>query len=75
MENTYVYSVLPPPKPLINPAVCVVGRPKSGKTMLSKRVAKQFDLVYLTVPIIVQSILDAQEKTQLYEDVSMNLDF
>lgn len=71
MENTFVYTVLPPPKPLINPAVCIVGRPKSGKTMLSKRVAKQFDLVYLTVPIVIQSILDAHENTQLHDDVKI----
>ena len=61
------------PQPVIFPSVCLTGPPKSGKTCLAKRVSLDLDLVYLTVPDILNSILEAKDVSNLHERVSFTL--
>lgn len=48
-------------RPIITPRVCVVGKPKSGKTTIARQLANQFNAVYITIPQIIQTILDSKD--------------
>lgn len=69
MERPLDYVSDSPPQPIIFPSVCLTGSPKSGKTCLAKRVSLDLDLVYLTIPDILNSILDAKDVSNLHEKV------
>ena len=60
---TYIFEA--PTQPIVLPTICVVGPPKSGKTTLSKSIAAEKELVYLSVPDILNSILDGNEVSSL----------
>ena len=62
-----------PPPPFVSPTISIVGPPKSGKTFIATRIAREFDIVYLTVPIIVQTILDGKENTDLHDKVARKI--
>ena len=64
---------LQPPKPFVKPSIFVLGPSKSGKTIAAERLSKELDLVYLTIPIIIQGILDGAEDTDLYDNIKSNL--
>jgi adenylate kinase family enzyme len=64
----------PPPQPQVKPRICVVGRPKSGKTSLAKQIAKSFDLEYLTVENILEFISNTKELTIFGEKVVLRVD-
>ncbi|KAJ3221922.1 adenylate kinase, partial [Clydaea vesicula] len=70
LENTFNFIDNPPPEPHIQPSIFIVGPPKSGKTLAAERIARDFDITYLTIPIILQAILDGKEDSELYEAVS-----
>ena len=61
------------PKPIVHPTVCIIGPPKSGKTSLAHSIANSMEMVYLTVPDIIRSILQGNETTSLYEKLSKTL--
>ncbi|RKO94807.1 hypothetical protein BDK51DRAFT_30962 [Blyttiomyces helicus] len=67
IQNTASYIHLPTPPPAVPPSICILGRPKSGKTALAAKLALEFGIVHLTVPLIIQSILDAKEETSLHD--------
>jgi adenylate/nucleoside-diphosphate kinase len=58
-----------PPQPMLFPTVCILGDVKSGKTTLAEGLSKVMNAVYLTVPIILQAIIDSNEATTLCEQV------
>jgi hypothetical protein len=63
-----------PPQPMLFPTLCILGDVKSGKTYLAESLSKVMNAVYLTVPIILQAILDSNEATTLCEQViALNL--
>lgn len=74
IHNTYSYINNPAPKPIIAPIVFILGPPKSGKTLAAKRIAEKYDLVYLTIPIILQAILDGKEDSKSYEIIKRTLE-
>jgi broad-specificity NMP kinase len=59
----------PPPKPVVRPTVCILGRPKSGKSGLATKLAQEYNLVHITVPIILESIVHGKDDTKLAEKV------
>ena len=71
MARPYDYVSDRTPQPVIFTTVCLTGPPKSGKTCLAKRVSQDLDLVYLTVPDILNSILEAKDVSNLHEKVSL----
>jgi hypothetical protein len=67
---TYLKCSTPPR--FIAPSIMVIGRGKSGKTMIAKRIGEQLNLVYLTVPQILQNVLDLEGETELAKSVSFS---
>lgn len=65
LRNPLKYVTQKPLVPILKTTLCVVGRPKSGKSSLCVKLCQELDLVHLTVPRIVESILEAGEETQL----------
>jgi adenylate kinase family enzyme/YHS domain-containing protein len=61
------------PKPSLGSTCCIVGNPKAGKSSLALSLAKSLDAVHLTVSKILQSILDGNESTSLYEQIRIGL--
>ncbi|KAJ3092712.1 adenylate kinase [Quaeritorhiza haematococci] len=72
--NTLTYVNQDPPKPIVRPTCVVLGRPKSGKTTLAKAVARDLQLVYLSIPIILQNIVDNHENTNLHDEIKSSLE-
>ncbi|KAI9344788.1 hypothetical protein DFJ73DRAFT_626763, partial [Zopfochytrium polystomum] len=73
MANTQAYVHLPPPKNPAPPKICLLGRPKCGKTELSEKLAAEYDIVHLTVPLILESILSERNNGQLANQVTETL--
>ncbi|ORY47443.1 P-loop containing nucleoside triphosphate hydrolase protein [Rhizoclosmatium globosum] len=65
IANIYEYINQPPPQTVVRPQICIVGRPKAGKSVAAERIAKEYDMVYLTISIIINSILQGKEHLQL----------
>ncbi|KAJ3138794.1 adenylate kinase [Physocladia obscura] len=65
LANTFEYISQPAPQPVVRPHICILGRTKSGKTALAAKIAAQYDLVHLTIPIIINSIINGKEKINL----------
>ena len=59
------------PEPSVFPSICITGPPKSGKTSLAKRAALDLELMYLTVPSIINSIVDSNDVTSAHENVKL----
>ena len=57
-------------QPIIHPTAFVLGQPKSGKTVLAESLATDLELVYLTIPIIISSILEGEEVSKLYDQMN-----
>lgn len=57
------------PSPMLFTTVCIVGDTKSGKTTLAASLAKSLDAVHLTIPKILQGIIDGQEITLLCDEL------
>ncbi|KAJ3218873.1 adenylate kinase [Dinochytrium kinnereticum] len=57
LENTLGYISLPPPKPVVRPRVCILGRPKSGKSTLAAKACAELELIHLTIPSVLDSLL------------------
>lgn len=54
---------------MLSSTLCILGNPKAGKTTLAKSLAEKLDAIYLTISLILQSILDGNENTLLYDTV------
>ena len=72
--NPLAYLFKSPPQPLVSPTACILGPPKSGKTKLAESISTELDCVHLTIPGILQSILDGKEITALHDDVKNRLE-
>ncbi|KAJ3094596.1 adenylate kinase [Phlyctochytrium planicorne] len=69
LENTLEFVSQPAPKPIVRPKVCVIGRPKSGKTTLSLRACADLELIPLTLPRIIESLLSKGEHSNLSKKI------
>ncbi|KAI9209033.1 uncharacterized protein BJ171DRAFT_418965 [Polychytrium aggregatum] len=67
MENINSFAFSKPPPPVVRPTLCLLGRPKAGKSVIAEKMAVELDLVHLTIPLILQSILEGNETTRLHE--------
>jgi len=67
--NTYYYMNQPEPEPIVKPQIIVTGLPMSGKTTLASSLAKLLHAEYLTIPTIIQDLVDANEQTDLVQKV------
>ncbi|TPX32338.1 adenylate kinase [Synchytrium microbalum] len=56
--NAQKYISSPPIKPAVRPIISVIGRPKSGKTALSRRLAGDLGMTYVDIPAAVSSLLE-----------------
>jgi adenylate/nucleoside-diphosphate kinase len=56
-------------QPVLASNCCIVGNPKSGKSALAEALARELDAIPLTVTLILQTILDGNENTALFEKV------
>ncbi|KAJ3018566.1 UNVERIFIED_CONTAM: adenylate kinase [Siphonaria sp. JEL0065] len=70
ISNLHEYISQPPPQPVVRPQVCILGRPKSGKSVAAARIAREYDMVHLTVPIIVNSIIEGKENLELSKQLA-----
>jgi len=59
----------PEPEPVVKPQVVVTGLPMSGKTTLAYNLAKLLHAEYITIPNIIQDLIDADEKTEIVQRV------
>lgn len=55
------------PLPMLFPTICIIGDVKSGKTSLTEGLAETLGAVHLTIPKILQAIIDGQEISTLNE--------
>ncbi|KAJ3316654.1 adenylate kinase, partial [Blyttiomyces sp. JEL0837] len=65
LENTLEFTAQHPPQPVVRPRICVIGRPKAGKSTLASKLCAEYDMVHLTIPNILQSIVSGKENTDL----------
>ncbi|KAL2914320.1 hypothetical protein HK105_206092 [Polyrhizophydium stewartii] len=72
--NTLSYIRDSPPQPLVAPTAIVLGACKAGKSALAAKLAVEMDAVHLTVPTILQAIIDGKEVTALYEELKACLE-
>ncbi|KAI8608195.1 hypothetical protein BC830DRAFT_1156309 [Chytriomyces sp. MP71] len=70
INNIHEYISLPPPQPAVRPQICILGRPKAGKSAAAERIAAEYDMVHLTIPTIVESILAGNENIALAKKLS-----
>jgi adenylate kinase family enzyme len=63
------YVSQPEPQPVVRPRICILGRPKAGKSILASKLSIEYDMVLLTIPIILESILAGNENTSLARKV------
>jgi nicotinamide riboside kinase len=75
LKNPSAFSLDSSVQPLVHPKILITGGPKTGKTTLAQGLAKDLGLVYLTVPTIINSILEGQDVTSLYDDIEKALCF
>jgi adenylate kinase family enzyme/YHS domain-containing protein len=71
--NTYYYMNQPEPEPIVKPQIIVTGLPMSGKTTLASSLAKLLHAEYLTIPTIIQDLVDANEQTDLVQKIKKYL--
>lgn len=57
------------PMPLVVPSLFVLGPPKSGKSLVARKISESFNLVYLTVPIVLEAILEGNDDSELHDTV------
>ncbi|KAI8807242.1 hypothetical protein BJ742DRAFT_317871 [Cladochytrium replicatum] len=74
MKNPKEYVVQSSPSIILRPTVAVVGRAKVGKTTLARRIAMDHNMIYLDIPIVIQSILEGAELTTLRLQVKAALE-
>jgi len=67
--NTYYYMNQPEPEPVVKPKVIITGLPMSGKTSLAVDLAKLLHAEYITIPNIIQDLIDANEQTELVQKI------
>ncbi|KAJ3357640.1 adenylate kinase [Entophlyctis luteolus] len=70
IANTKDYISQPPPQPIVRPRIFILGRPKSGKSTLASRIAAENDLVHLTVPVIINSIMAEKKNLEFVSKIS-----
>jgi len=68
-RNTYYYMNQPEPEPVVKPQIAITGLPMSGKTTLAFNLAKLLHAEYLTIPNIIQDLIDANEQTELVQEI------
>ena len=69
LGNILKFISQPPPKLVVPPKIMIVGRPKSGKTDLAAKISAEYNLVHLTIPLIIDSIIAGKENTRLWKEV------
>nr|XP_034965151.1 adenylate kinase 9 isoform X3 [Zootoca vivipara] len=65
MKNPIKYLRQPKPKPTVPVKIAVVGPPKSGKTTVAKRFAKEYGLLRLSMGDAIRMVLNNQPETEL----------
>lgn len=73
LGNILKFISQPPPKLVVPPKIMIVGRPKSGKTDLAAKISAEYNLVHLTIPLIIDSIIAGKENTRLWKEISTKL--
>ncbi|KAI8854450.1 hypothetical protein BC829DRAFT_439159 [Chytridium lagenaria] len=69
LENTLEYVTLASPKPVVRPRVCILGRPKSGKTTLAIKACAELELIHLSIPSVLESLLSSGEYCNLSKKI------
>ncbi len=69
VQNVSAYLALPAPRLAVQPTLCLLGPPMTGKQTLAAKLAESHGLTLLTPEVVVQSILDGQEQTRLHDEV------
>jgi adenylate kinase family enzyme len=69
--NILTYIGQPSPKLVVPPKIVIAGRPKSGKTDLAAKISAEYNLVHLTVPLILESIIAGKENMRLANEVKL----
>jgi len=59
----------PEPEPIVKPKIVITGLPMSGKTTLAFDLAKRLHAEYITIPNIIQDLIDADEQNELVQEV------
>ncbi|KAJ3245876.1 adenylate kinase [Chytriomyces hyalinus] len=73
VNNIQEYISQTPPQPAVRPQIAILGRPKCGKTTGAARISKEYDLVHLTIPTIINSILQGNENISLSKKITQSL--
>ncbi|KAI8841516.1 hypothetical protein BJ741DRAFT_529480 [Chytriomyces cf. hyalinus JEL632] len=73
VNNIQEYISQTPPQPAVRPQIAILGRPKCGKTTGAARISKEYDLVHLTIPTIINSILQGSENISLSKKITQSL--
>jgi ATP-dependent protease Clp ATPase subunit len=70
MAKAYQYIGKSLPMPLIKPNILLLGRPKSGKTSLAKSLAHEFDILYISMTMVLNAIVQHADDSLLTSQVA-----
>jgi len=73
IDNTFKYLGQTAPDPILDSYCCVLGGPKSGRSTLAQALSKNLNAIHLTVPSILQAIIDGKENTSICEKILVAL--
>ena len=74
MKNPLFYRIDSEMKPLVCSTLAIIGAPKSGKTSLARKIAAEKELIYLSVPFILTTILNGKDTSSLCENLKFCLE-
>ncbi|KAJ8009601.1 hypothetical protein DPEC_G00090590 [Dallia pectoralis] len=71
--NPIKYLKQPKPNPFLPIKLAIIGPPKSGKTTVATKFAREYGLAHLSIGEVMQMVLASQEKTELASQMVKHL--
>ncbi|XP_038656937.1 adenylate kinase 9 [Scyliorhinus canicula] len=73
IENPLKYICQPKPRPVVPIKIAIVGPPKSGKSTVARKFAREFGLQRISAGDVVRTVLLTQKKTELAVHINEHL--